>query len=86
MRSPVPGHFRCYSGIGPVTRVHFRTLVQAEEHSINGVKKRDLVASGKVSLAPLVTGRYPLESVVDAFEFASTRKAECVKIVIQVAG
>ncbi len=46
----------------------------------------DLVASGKVSLAPLVTGRYPLESVVDAFEFASTRKAECVKIVIQVAG
>jgi L-iditol 2-dehydrogenase len=46
----------------------------------------ELISAGKVNLAPLVTGRYPLASIEEAFEFASTRKDECIKLVVDVAG
>lgn len=44
-----------------------------------------LVAAGQVELAPLVTARYSLEDSARAFEFASTKKDQCIKVVIHVS-
>ena len=45
-----------------------------------------LIADGRIDLDPMVTGRYPLEQAPEAFDFASTRKGECIKLVVEVGG
>jgi len=42
----------------------------------------DLVASGRIRVAPLITDRYPFDRAVEAFEYARTPRPETLKIVI----
>lgn len=42
----------------------------------------ELVRSGRVDLAPLVTHRYPLDRVEEAFETATSRSGGAIKVVI----
>ncbi len=42
----------------------------------------DLVAGGRVRVAPLITDRYPFDRAVEAFEYARSPRPETLKIMI----
>jgi len=42
----------------------------------------DLVAGGRVRVAPLITDRYPFDRAVEAFEYARSPRPETLKIII----
>lgn len=43
-----------------------------------------LIASGKVNLKPLISGVYPFEKAIEAFERAASAKPDDVKLQIQL--
>ena len=42
----------------------------------------DLVATGRIGVAPLITDRYPFDRAVEAFEYARSPRPETMKIII----
>ena len=46
----------------------------------------DLIASGAIDVAPMLTHRFPFERVVEAYELARTREDGVIKIVIEMPG
>lgn len=43
----------------------------------------ELVRSGRIDLAPMVTHRYPLEQAADAFETAASKNGGAIKVVVE---
>ena len=53
--------------------------------SNNTLKKSiDLVAAGKINLAPFITHRFPLDRVVEAFQTARDRKDVSLRVVVEI--
>ena len=46
----------------------------------------DLIATGEIDVAPMVTHRFGFADVVDAYELARTRDDGVIKIVIEMPG
>ena len=44
-----------------------------------------MVADGRINLARLITHRFPIEAVRDAFQTARDRGTGCLKAVLQIA-
>ena len=44
----------------------------------------DLVAGGRIDVAPLITHRFPFADVLSAYELHRTRGDRCVKIVVEM--
>jgi len=83
----------CLVGLPPESVIPWEIMeVLAREIDVCGVFRYvncfgecvSLIADGRIDLEPMVTGRYRLEQAPEAFEFASTRKGECIKVVIDV--
>lgn len=67
----------------PSNRVHYRQLVitgttGSSNHQYR--KSMEIIASGRVDLLPLVSARFPLSEVAEAFDLAASKKAMKVLI------
>jgi threonine dehydrogenase-like Zn-dependent dehydrogenase len=65
---------------------HAHTIVGAtvEPNQASTRKAIEIVASGWIDVAPLITHRLPFVDVMDAYELHRTRGDECVKILIEM--
>ncbi|MCI0335681.1 MAG: zinc-binding dehydrogenase [Planctomycetes bacterium] len=63
-----------------------QTVVGAtvEANQASTRKAVDLVANGRIDVAPLITHRVPFADVIDAYELHRTRGDGCLKIVIEM--
>jgi threonine dehydrogenase-like Zn-dependent dehydrogenase len=65
---------------------HAHTIVGAtvEPNQASTRKAIDIIANGRIDVAPLITHRLPFANVIDAYELHRTRGDKCLKIVIDM--
>jgi L-iditol 2-dehydrogenase len=67
----------------PPNRVHYRQLVVTGTTGSSNYQYRksmEIIASGRVDLLPLISARFPLSEVAEAFDLAASKKAMKVLI------
>ncbi len=94
------GGLLLYFGLPPAPRFEFDYLALFRKYchttSSGGVYKEqgrpsfrkalDLIASGEVDVAPMITHRFPFERVAKAYELARTREHGAIKMVVEMPG
>ena len=72
------------------TIAYYKTIIE-KELDVHGVNRYcnafpraiALLASGAIDVHPLVSQRYPLDRVTEAFSFAADHPAETIKVMVQ---